>query len=122
VPIRVHVAESREEAWDDVEAGLHQVLYFYRTHGNPAAGSRGGEPLGALPPVDEFRHVPQIGHGGQPFAVGTPAEVLRALEPYRGKGLTHLSLNLHQPGQDSQSVRRSMRVFARDIMPVLKAW
>src|SRR5438477_5789679 len=37
VPLRVHVAESRDTAWDDVEAGLHQVLNFYRTHGNPDA-------------------------------------------------------------------------------------
>lgn len=122
VPLRVHVGESRDEAWDDVEAGLHQVLYFYRTHGNPAAGTRGAEPLGALPPVGEFRRVPEIGHGGQPFAVGTPDEVLRALEAYRGRDLTHLSLNLHQPGQDNASVRRSMRLFAKEIMPVLKAW
>jgi alkanesulfonate monooxygenase SsuD/methylene tetrahydromethanopterin reductase-like flavin-dependent oxidoreductase (luciferase family) len=66
--------------------------------------------------------VPEIGHGGQPFAVGTPDEVMRALEAYRGRQLTHLSLNLHQPGQDSALVRRSMRLFAREIMPALKAW
>ncbi len=66
VPIRLHVAQTREQAWDDVEAGLHQVLHFYRTHGNPAAGTRGAEPLGALPPVGKFRYVPEIGHGGQP--------------------------------------------------------
>ena len=122
VPLRVHVAETREQAWDEVEPGLHQVLHFYRTHGNPAAGSRGPGPLGALPPLGQFRDVPGIGHGGQPFAVGTPEEVLRALEPYRGIGLTHLSLNLHQPGQGSASVRRSMRLFAKELMPVVKAW
>ncbi len=122
IPIRVHVAETREEAWDAVEAGLHQVLYFYRTHGNPAAGTRGAEPLGDLPPLGEFRHVPGIGHGGAPFAVGTPDDVLRALDMFRGKQLTHLSLNLHQPGQDSASVRRSMRLFAEHLMPALKAW
>jgi alkanesulfonate monooxygenase SsuD/methylene tetrahydromethanopterin reductase-like flavin-dependent oxidoreductase (luciferase family) len=122
VPLRVHVAESREKAWDEAEAGLHQVLHFYRTHGNPEAGSRGAGPLGALPPVGQFRHVPEIGHGGQPFAVGAPEEVLRLLQPYRGRGLTHLSLNLHQPGQDSGSVRRSMRLFARDLMAELKTW
>ena len=122
VPIRVHVAETRAEAWDAVEAGLHQVLHFYRTHGNPQAGSRGTGELGVLPPVGEFRDVPGIGHGGQPFAVGTPDEVMQALAPYRDKQLTHLSLNLHQPGQDSKTVRRSMRLFARELMPVLKEW
>ena len=122
VPLRVHVAASREEAWDAVEAGLHQVLYFYRTHGNPQAGSCASGELGELPPVGQFREVPGIGHGGQPFAVGTPDEVLRALEPYRGIQLTHLSLNLHQPGQDSATVRRSMQLFAREVMPALKTW
>ncbi len=122
VPIRVHVAATRRHAWDEVEAGLHQVLHFYRTHGNPEAGSRGAGPLGSLPPVGEFRDVAGIGHGGQPFAVGTPDEVMQALLPYRDRQLTHLSLNLHQPGQDSASVRRSMRLFARELMPVLKAW
>jgi alkanesulfonate monooxygenase SsuD/methylene tetrahydromethanopterin reductase-like flavin-dependent oxidoreductase (luciferase family) len=122
IPIRVHLAETRDEAWDDAEAGLHQVLYFYRTHGNPEAGSRGAGPLGALPPVGEFRDVPGIGHGGAPFAVGTPDDALKMLEAYRGLGLTHLSLNLHQPGQDSQSVRRSLRLFARELMPQVKAW
>jgi alkanesulfonate monooxygenase SsuD/methylene tetrahydromethanopterin reductase-like flavin-dependent oxidoreductase (luciferase family) len=123
VPIRLHLAETREQAWDEVEAGLHQVLYFYRTHGNPEAGTRAGDqPLGALPPIGEFRHVPEIGHGGAPFAVGTPDDVMRALSQFRDRQLTHLSLNLHQPGQDSPSVRRSMRIFARELMPVLKAW
>src|SRR5712692_1237247 len=122
VPLRVHVAATREEAWDEVEAGLHQVLHFYRTHGNPEAGSRADAPLGSLPPVGQFRLVPGIGHGGQPFAVGTPDEVMQALIPYRDRQLTHLSLNLHQPGQGSAGVRRSMRLFARELMPVLKAW
>ena len=122
VPIRLHVAPTRGAAWDEVEAGLHQVLHFYRTHGNPAAGTRGGEPLGELPPVGEFRHVPEIGHGGAPFAVGTPDDALRALQMFRGRGLTHLSLNLHQPGQDSASVRRSMRLFAKELLPALRAW
>jgi alkanesulfonate monooxygenase SsuD/methylene tetrahydromethanopterin reductase-like flavin-dependent oxidoreductase (luciferase family) len=124
VPLRVHLAATHDQAWDEAEAGLHQVLHFYRTHGNPAAGSRGhnGEPLGRLPSVGEFRNVPLIGHGGQPFAIGTPDEALKLLEPYRGLGLTHLSLNLHQPGQDAASVRRSMRLFARELMPTIKAW
>ncbi len=122
VPIRVHVAATRDQAWDEVEAGLHQVLHFYRTHGNPEAGSCATGPLGNLPPVGEFRHVPGIGHGGQAFAVGTPDDVMRELGMYRDKQLTHLSLNLHQPGQDSSGVRRSMRIFANEVMPTLKAW
>ena len=122
VPIRLHLAETRERAWDECEAGLHQVLHFYRSSTNPEAGSCTGGPLLVLPPVGEFRHVPGIGHGGTPFIVGTPDQVMQMLEVYRDRGLTHLSLNFHQPGQDSQSVCRSMRLFARELMPVIKAW
>lgn len=60
--------------------------------------------------------------GGAPFVVGRPDEVIQMLVAYRDRQLTHLSLNLHQPGQDSASVRRSMRLFARELMPILKAW
>ena len=76
----------------------------------------------AGPLLEASLDVPEIGHGGQPFGVGTPDDVMAALAPYRDRQLTHLSLNLHQPGQHSASVRRSMRLFARELMPTLKAW
>jgi alkanesulfonate monooxygenase SsuD/methylene tetrahydromethanopterin reductase-like flavin-dependent oxidoreductase (luciferase family) len=123
VPLRVHLAPSRNEAWDDTEAGLHQVLHFYRTRGqDPKAGSSAAGPLETLPPVGEFRDVPGIGHGGQPFVIGTPDEVMRMLEAYRDRQLSHLALNFHQPGQDGASVQRSMRLFARELLPEIKKW
>ena len=122
VPIRLHLAETREQAWDEVEGGLRQVLHFYRTHGNPEAGSTAEGPLAVLPPLGAFRQMPGIGHGGMPFMVGTPDEVHCMLAELRKWRLTHLSLNLHQPGQDSQSVRRSMRLFANELMPSIRAW
>ena len=69
-----------------------------------------------------YFEMPGIGHGGMPFMVGTPDEVHCMLAELRKWRLTHLSLNLHQPGQDSQSVRRSMRLFANELMPSIRAW
>jgi hypothetical protein len=46
----------------------------------------------------------------------------RALEAYRDKRLTHLSLNFHQPGMDTNVVRRSMTMFAKQLIPAVKAW
>jgi len=66
--------------------------------------------------------VPGIGHRGSQFVVGTPEEVGRALTAYRDKRLTHLSLNFHQPGMDTNAVRRSMETFARELMPSVKTW
>ena len=116
------MAETREKAWDDAESGLHQVLHFYRTRVDLQSATSAAAALEALPPVGEFRNVPRIGHRGTPFVVGTPDEVGRALETYRDKRLTHLSLNFHQPGMDTKAVRCSMTMFARELMPSVKTW
>jgi len=122
IPIRVHLADTREQAWDETEAGLHQVLHFYRTRVDLQSATSAAGVLNELPPVGAFRDVPGIGHRGSSFVVGTPDEVGRALEAYRDKWLTHLSLNFHQPGMDTNVVRRSMKMFAKELMPAVKGW
>ena len=122
IPLRLHIAETRDKAWDECEAGLHQVLNFYRMRVNPQAGSIGSGALEQLPPVGEFRNLPGIGHGGAQFAVGTSETVAEMLSAYRDRRLTHLVLTFHAPGMASEAVRRSMRAFARDIMPAIAAW
>src|SRR6516164_1815450 len=122
IPIRVHLAATREQAWDEAEPGLHQVLHFYRTRVDLQSATSAAGVLNELPPVGAFRDVPGIGHRGSSFVVGTPEEVGRALEVYRDKRLTHLSLNFHQPGMDTATVRRSMRMFAKELMPAVKGW
>jgi len=79
IPLRLHIAETRDKAWDECEAGLHQVLNFNRTRVNPQAGSIRSGALQQLPPVGEFRNVPGIGHGGAPFVVGTSETVAETL-------------------------------------------
>lgn len=98
------------------------MLNFYRMRVNPQAGSIGSGALEQLPPVGEFRNLPGIGHGGAPFAVGTSETVAEMLSAYRDKRLTHLVLTFHAPGMASEAVRRSMRAFARNIMPAIAAW
>src|SRR6516225_9149665 len=122
IPIRVHLAATREQAWDEAEAGLHQVLDFYRTRVDLQSATSAAGILDRLPQVGEFRSVPGIGHRGSPFVVGTADEVGRALAAYRDKWLTHLSLNFHQPGMDTKVVRRSIKMFAKELMPSVKGW
>ena len=122
IPIRVHLAATREQAWDEAEAGLHQVLHFYRTRVDLQSATSAAGVLNELPPVGTLRNVPGIGHRGSPFVVGTPDEAGRALEAYRNMRLTHLSLNFHQPGMDTNVVRRSMKMFTKELMPALRAW
>ncbi|HKM69487.1 MAG TPA: LLM class flavin-dependent oxidoreductase, partial [Stellaceae bacterium] len=122
IPVRVHLAETRKKAWDEAEAGLRQVLHFYRSRVDLQSATSAAGVLDDLPPVGEFRNLPGTGHRGSPFVVGTPDEVGRALALYRDKRLTHLSLNFHQPGTDTNAVRRSMEIFAKELMPAIKAW
>jgi len=122
IPIRLHLAATRGQAWDEAEAGLHQVLHFYRSRVDLQSATSAAGALDRLPPVGAFRDVPGIGHRGTPFAVGTADEVGRALEAYRDKRLTHLSLNFRQPGMETATVRRSMAMFAKELMPTVKAW
>jgi alkanesulfonate monooxygenase SsuD/methylene tetrahydromethanopterin reductase-like flavin-dependent oxidoreductase (luciferase family) len=122
IPIRIYLAETREKAWDEAEAGLYQVLHFYRTRVDAHSATGAAGVLGELPPVGEFRHVPGIGHRGTPFVVGALEDAAQALAAYRDKGLTHLCVNFHQPGMATATVRRAMETFAKQIMPTIKAW
>jgi len=122
IPLRVHLAETREQAWNEAEAGLHQVLHLYRARVDLQSATSAAGVLDELPAIGMFRNVPGIGHRGTPFVVGTPDEVGRALEAYRDKRLSHLSLNFHQPGMETSAVRRSMEMFARELMPSVKTW
>ena len=120
--IRVHLAETRKRAWDEAEAGLHQVLNFYGTRVDPSSATSAAGVLERLPPVGELRNVAGIGHRGTPFVVGTPDDVNQSLAQYRDSRLTHLSLNFHHPGMETSAVRRSMEMFARQLMLSVKTW
>jgi alkanesulfonate monooxygenase SsuD/methylene tetrahydromethanopterin reductase-like flavin-dependent oxidoreductase (luciferase family) len=122
IPIRVHLADTREQAWDEAEAGLHQVLDFYRIRVDRGSATSAAGVLDRLPDVGEFRNVPGVGHRGTPFLVGTPDDVGAALSVYREKRLSHLSLNFHHPGMETSAVRRSMEMFARELMPAIRTW
>jgi alkanesulfonate monooxygenase SsuD/methylene tetrahydromethanopterin reductase-like flavin-dependent oxidoreductase (luciferase family) len=122
IPIRVHLAETTRQAWDEAEAGLHQVLHFYHNRVDPRSATSADGVVDQLPPVGEFRNVPGIGHRGTPFLVGAPKDVAAALAAYRDKRLSHLCVNFHHPGMATAAVRRSMELFAKEVMPAVKAW
>jgi alkanesulfonate monooxygenase SsuD/methylene tetrahydromethanopterin reductase-like flavin-dependent oxidoreductase (luciferase family) len=111
-PVCIHVADTREQAWDEAEAGLHWGVEFYRRRGVDMP----------LPPVGELRRTLNAGIYGVPFAVGTPDDVLRGLSIYRDEPLDQLALQFHAPGMNVEHVKRSMRSFAREIMPEIRSW
>lgn len=55
--------------------------------------------------------------------MGTPDDMLRALEPrLRVSTVTHFGLSFRQAGMRTQDVHASMRLYAKEVMPVLRQW
>jgi alkanesulfonate monooxygenase SsuD/methylene tetrahydromethanopterin reductase-like flavin-dependent oxidoreductase (luciferase family) len=111
-PLIVHLAPTQQQAWDEAEVGAHWCVDFYRRRGWDMP----------LPPVGELRRTPGAGIYGIPFHIGTPDEVLRGLERYRDDPLDQICLQFRAPGMDLATVRRSMQLFAREVMPEMRRW
>jgi alkanesulfonate monooxygenase SsuD/methylene tetrahydromethanopterin reductase-like flavin-dependent oxidoreductase (luciferase family) len=111
-PITVHLADTRERAWDECERAFHWRIAFYRPHGLEMP----------LPPVREMRDTPDMGIFGQPFAVGTPDDVMAVLRRYSAFDLDEIVIQFNHPGMEARLVRRSMELFAREVMPEIALW
>ncbi len=111
-PLAVHVAPTRERAWDEAERGLHWWVEFYRRRGMDMP----------LKPVGELRDDPAAGIYGVPFAVGTPDEVLDKLLAYRELPMDELAIQFNHPGMDPGHVEASMRLFAAELLPEIRTW
>jgi alkanesulfonate monooxygenase SsuD/methylene tetrahydromethanopterin reductase-like flavin-dependent oxidoreductase (luciferase family) len=111
-PLAVHVAPTREQAWDECEAGLHEWVEFYRRRGIPMP----------LAPIGELRHDPHAGIFGTPFAVGTPDDVLRILGAYQDLPMDQIVIQFNHMGMPHEPVAASMRLFADEVMPEIARW
>jgi alkanesulfonate monooxygenase SsuD/methylene tetrahydromethanopterin reductase-like flavin-dependent oxidoreductase (luciferase family) len=111
-PVAVHVAPTRDQAWDEAERALHWWVTFYRSRGFDMP----------LPAVEDMRGTPGVGIFGQPFAVGTPDDVMAALERHKDVDLDEMVIQFNHPGMGASEVARSMRLFASELMPELSRW
>ncbi|HTW99122.1 MAG TPA: LLM class flavin-dependent oxidoreductase [Acidimicrobiales bacterium] len=111
-PVAVHLAPTRDQAFDEAERALHWWVSFYRARGFDLP----------LPELAEMRHTPGVGIFGLPFAVGTPEEVLEELAAHREADLDELVVQFNHPGMPPEVVRRSMTTFAAELMPEISRW
>ena len=55
---------------------------------------------------------------GEPLIIGTPDEAIAGIEDYSSRTrVTHLVAAMDLPGMDPRKVRRSMELFAKDVIP-----
>lgn len=111
-PIFVHVAESRSQAWDEAEESMHWAIEFYNRRGMSMP----------LAPLGEFRKPENALAYGLPIAAGTPKDVLEVLGQWKDLPMDEMSIQFTHPGLAQPIVERSMRMFARDVMPQVLSW
>jgi alkanesulfonate monooxygenase SsuD/methylene tetrahydromethanopterin reductase-like flavin-dependent oxidoreductase (luciferase family) len=122
--VTMHLAETDDEAWAAAAEPIHWTCAFYRSRGEPLGASATG-PLPELPAAHELRHVEgfRIYPGGAyGTIVGTPEHARALLEVVRAGAhgpITHLPIEFRLPGMSDAAVRRSMELFATEVLPAL---
>ena len=98
---------------------LHYMLTWYGRWIAEAKDFPGAEKASEVPPAAELRNVPEQ-LIGTPM-VGTPEQVRHKVEAMtKTVRTTHLVLGMHLPGLGPAKSQRSMELFAKEVMPVLR--
>jgi probable F420-dependent oxidoreductase len=113
-----YVAASADEAWRHAGEHFHYLLHWYGRWLAEASDYAGDEQMSRLPPPEKLRDAEGLLF--RPL-FGSPQDVAAALErSVSSVRTTHLVLGMHLPGLDPDRSRRSMELFAREVMPRLR--
>lgn len=115
-----HVADTWEQAWDNVQDHLHYMFTQYTKWYAESENffQEGLEPP-PIPSPAELRHTmgDQIGY----LAIGSVDSVIERLDRLTSSvRTTHLSIGMNLPGMHPDMTRRSMELFAKKVMPHLR--
>lgn len=119
-----YCAPTTDEAWADCQEHLHHLLYWYRKWAAEADDSirkiQSDSGVEDLPTPDKLRESLDQSVPGVPL-VGTPDEVARGLERFaKSMRMTHLVVGMNFPGLEPAKSRRSMTLFAKEVLPTLR--
>lgn len=107
----VYLAETREQAWADVEAGIaRDMQYFF------AIGLK--TPCESYPNQPASEITPRSAADRRDWIIGTPDDAIRHIERLQQEtgGFGGLMLTTHEWTR-SHKLRRSLELFARYVMP-----
>ncbi len=124
IPLWIHcfIADSEEEAREEATTYLvaffRAVIEHYETHANPwkdvPTYERNVEQMRRMEAMADPANLP-------PFIenqlVGTPDQVAAQVQRYLDIGITQVAINTAQPDRPTDSRRRSMERFAREVAP-----
>jgi alkanesulfonate monooxygenase SsuD/methylene tetrahydromethanopterin reductase-like flavin-dependent oxidoreductase (luciferase family) len=118
------VAETNEQAWHDAEQHLYYMMSAYDRRLKEAADLPWSQAVFScpqVPPPGEMRKTHGLTFFQAPLVVGSPEDVAHELERYGNEGrVTHLVMWMQLPGMPAQKARRSMQLFANEVMPRFK--
>jgi limonene 1,2-monooxygenase len=107
----IHLADSKEEAWRDVETNIKRDMEYFVSIGLKAPyESYLGQPASEI--------TARSGADRRDWIIGTPADAIAQIERMQVEtgGFGGLMLTSHE-WTSSEKIRRSMELFARYVMP-----
>jgi len=120
--VLVYVAETKEQAWREAARPVHHMLSLYRDWAAEAGDDNNDDQSSRGIPTPEEMIRDQSGNFfGEPAFIGTPDFVYEGLRDMLQRSpCSHLVLMGILPGAPSAGTRRSVELFAREVMPRLK--
>jgi alkanesulfonate monooxygenase SsuD/methylene tetrahydromethanopterin reductase-like flavin-dependent oxidoreductase (luciferase family) len=121
--VLVYVAETQAQAWQDAAQPVHHMLSLYRDWAAEAGDDNNDDQATRAIPTPAQMIRDQAGDFfGEPAFIGTPDFVYEGLRDMLQRSpCTHLVLMGILPGAPVEGTRRSVELFAREVMPRLKA-
>ena len=118
----VHVAQSRDQAWETAAQSLHYTAKRY-AEWFAEANDKPGDAQAAdnFPSVEEIIAKQDFKVFGGQAIVGTPADVRDQIAAYASRGrMTHLVCGMALAGLAPHHIRSSMALFAKDVIPAFR--
>jgi limonene 1,2-monooxygenase len=107
----VYLAESREQAWADVEAAIGRDMEYFFAIGLKA-------PYESYPGQPAHEITPRSGADRRDWIIGTPEDAIAQIERMQAEtgGFGGLMLTTHE-WTGTEKLRKSLELFARYVMP-----
>jgi alkanesulfonate monooxygenase SsuD/methylene tetrahydromethanopterin reductase-like flavin-dependent oxidoreductase (luciferase family) len=120
--VLVYVADTTEQAWNDMARPVNHMLQLYFDWAVEAGDDNNDDQDSrSIPTPEELRRDQACDFFGEPAFIGTPDFVYEGLRDLLKRSpCTHLVLMGVLPGAPVTGTRRSMELFAQKVMPRLK--
>ena len=121
--ILVYVSDSKEQAWNDTASPVNHMLQLYRDWAVEAGDENNDDQDSrAIPSAAQLREDQACDFFGEPAFIGTSDFVYEGIRDLLKRSpCTHLVMMGILPGAPLEGTRRSLELFAKNVMPRLKS-